>query len=216
MKPIRVLIVDDHALVRQGLRKVLELEPGIRVVGEVGDGEAAIAQARRLQPDIVLMDLNMPGTNGVEATRVIKKELPRTKVIALTVDEDDQIFEAIRAGVAAYILKDVEADELIKAIVNVHEGKSVVHPKVTAKLMGEFNRLSAVAADETAVNRLTEREREVLVCLARGASNLDIARMLFISEKTVKNHITSILRKLNVKDRTQAAIYAIKYKLVDL
>lgn len=216
MKQITVLIADDHALVRQGLRKVLELEPGIKVVGEAGDGAAAIAQACKLQPDVVLMDLNMPGTNGVEATRSIKKELPRARVIVLTIDEDDLIFEAIRAGVSGYVLKDIESDELVRAIIDVYEGKSVVHPRVTAKLLGEFNRLSTMAADETAAGRLTDRELDVLVCLAKGASNQDIADKLFISEKTVKNHITSILRKLNVKDRTQAAIYAIKYKLVDI
>lgn len=216
MEQIAVLLADDHALVRQGLRKVLELEPGIKVVGEAGDGATAIAQARRLQPDVILMDLNMPGTNGVDATRIIRKEVPRARVIVLTIDEDDQIFEAIRAGVSAYILKDVEADELVRAIIDVYEGKSVVHPRVTAKLIGEFNRLSSVSSDETAASRLTDRERDVLVCLAKGASNQDIADKLFISEKTVKNHITSILRKLHVKDRTQAAIYAIKYKLVEL
>jgi len=213
---IRVVIADDHPLVRQGLRKVLELEPRIRVLDEAGDGQGAINIARRLQPDVVLMDLNMPGINGIEASRVIKRETPGVKIIALTVYDDQDVSQVIRAGVSGYVLKDVEPQELINAIVGVCEGKSVIHPMIASRLIGEFNRLSEAIAHPTGIEKLTAREREVLQLIARGNSNREIAMALFISEKTVKNHITSIFRKLNIEDRTQAAILAIKHKLVDL
>ncbi|NLC08017.1 MAG: response regulator transcription factor [Syntrophomonadaceae bacterium] len=212
---IRVCIVDDHALVRQGLARVLELEPRIQVVGEAGDGLGAISLANELRPDVILMDINMPGTDGIEASRIINRDHPNTRIIALTVYDDDRVFEVIRAGVSAYILKDVEAEELIRAIIDVHEGRSIIHPRVTGKVLGEFTRLSNSEGDGSHLDRLTQREREVLELIAKGEANREIANRLYISEKTVKNHITSILRKLNVHDRTQAAIYAIKCKLVE-
>jgi DNA-binding NarL/FixJ family response regulator len=214
LSEIRVCIADDHALVRQGLARVLELEPRIRVVGEAGDGQGAVNLAHKLRPDVILMDINMPGTNGIEASRLINRDLPNIRIIALTVYDDDRVFEVIRAGVSAYILKDVEAEDLIRAIIDVHEGSSIIHPRVTGKLLGEFARLSNSEGDGGHISRLTQREKEILGLIAKGEANREIAQNLYISEKTVKNHITSILRKLHVHDRTQAAIYAIKYKLV--
>lgn len=216
MGEIRVLIVDDHPLVRQGLRKVLELEPRLTVVDEAGDGQGAINMARLLEPDVILMDLNMPGMNGIEASRVIKRENPDIKIIALTVCDEQDVAQVIRAGISGYVLKDVEPGELIEAIISASEGKSVIHPTIASKLIGEFNRLSEAIAHPTGLERLTPREREVLQLIARGYPNREIARALYISEKTAKNHITSIFRKLNIQDRTQAAILAIKHKLVEL
>lgn len=213
---IRVCIVDDHALVRQGLARVLELEPRIQVVGEAGDGQTAVNLVRQLQPDVVLMDINMPKTDGITASRMINQEFPDIRIIALTVYDDDRVFEVIRAGVSAYILKDVNAEDLIQAIIDVHKGRSIIHPRVTGKLLGEFARLSKQGTNGSCINLLTQREKEVLELIARGQANREIAQRLYISEKTVKNHITSILRKLHVNDRTQAAIYAIKSKMVEL
>ncbi|NLK52186.1 MAG: response regulator transcription factor [Syntrophomonadaceae bacterium] len=213
---IRVCIVDDHALVRQGLARVLELEPRIQVVGEAEDGQTAVNLVRQLQPDVVLMDINMPKTDGITASRMINQEFPDIRIIALTVYDDDRVFEVIRAGVSAYILKDVNAEDLIQAIIDVHKGRSIIHPRVTGKLLGEFARLSKQGTNGSCINLLTQREKEVLELIARGQANREIAQRLYISEKTVKNHITSILRKLHVNDRTQAAIYAIKSKMVEL
>ncbi len=216
MEEIKVLIADDHPLIREGLRHVLELDPRLKVVGEVGDGQGAINQARMLQPDVILMDLKMPGTNGIEASRVITRELPRIRIIFLTVAEDEDMLDVIHSGACGYLLKDVEPAELIKAIYNVMDGKPVLHPVVTGRLLGEYSRLTSPVSREEGIHALTEREKEVLMLIARGESNRNIARKLFISEKTVKNHITSIFRKLKVEDRTQAAIYAIKKRMVEI
>jgi len=214
---IKVLIVDDHALLREGLAKILSLDEDLEIIGEAGRGEEAVNLARRLNPDVVLMDINMPGLNGIEATKLIKAELPRIGIIALTIHDDEEyIFELVRAGVSGYVLKDIQPERLIAAIKDVAQGKSVIHPDITAKLLGEFNRLSKRKARPTSFDDLTERELDVLELIAKGMANRDIAQRLFISEKTVKNHITNIFRKLNVDDRTQAALYAIKNKLVNL
>ncbi|NPV90003.1 MAG: response regulator transcription factor [Firmicutes bacterium] len=215
MQQIGVILVDDHTIVRQGLRRVLELNPQLKILGEASDGEAAVELARTACPDVILMDVNMPGTNGIEASKIILQEMPQTKIIALTVSEDDQIFDLIRAGISAYLLKDVDAQELVKAIEDVYEGRSVVHPRVTARLFGELNRLATRPPVNEQLEQLTSREREVLKLIGQGDSNRDIAETLFISEKTVKNHITNILRKLGAKDRTQAAIFAIKSHLIE-
>lgn len=215
MHQIGVILVDDHTIVRQGLKRVLELNSQIAVLGEASDGESAIELARSLNPDVILMDVNMPGINGIEASKVILQEMPQTKIIALTVSEDDQVFELIRAGISAYLLKDVDTDELLKAIEEVYEGRSVVHPRVTARLFGELNRLASRPQSNDQLEQLTAREREVLKLIGKGDSNRDIAECLYISEKTVKNHITNILRKLGAKDRTQAAIFAIKSHLIE-
>lgn len=221
MQEIRVIIADDHALIREGLIKVLSLEPRITVVGEASDGEEAVARARELNPDIILMDLNMPKLSGTEATKMIRQELPKVKIITLTVHDDDQrIFDVLKAGVSGYILKDVDPNSLLKTILAVHAGETVIHPSVTTRLVGEFHRLTEVAQAaeerEAIAELLTHREMEILKHIAKGKSNREIAESLCISEKTVKNHISNIFRKIQVEDRTQAALFAVKTKLVEL
>lgn len=210
MDQIRVVIADDHVLVREGLRKLLELDQTIEVITEVGDGQGAINIARKERPDIILMDVNMPGTNGVVATQVIKREIPSTRIIALTIYEDEEVVEMVRAGVSAYVLKDVAGSELIDTIHRVIDGEIVIHPRVANRLVRELTR-NEKKEDEV---KLTKREKDVLTLLVKGHSNKDMADALFISEKTVKNHLTSIFRKLNVKDRTQAAVYALRNDIV--
>jgi two-component system, NarL family, response regulator LiaR len=212
MRPIRVLIADDHAVVRQGLRTFLELQDDIDVVADVSDGEDALAEVRERSPDVVLMDLVMPRVDGVEATRRIREERPSTRVIALTSFlDDDKLFPAVRAGAAGYLLKDVEPQELVKAIRTVYAGEALLHPAVTARLMAEFaDRGHSPARDD-----LTGRERQVLGLIARGLSNKLIARELGISEKTVKTHVSNLLAKLGVTDRTQAALLAVRERWVE-
>ncbi|MDW7673921.1 MAG: response regulator transcription factor [Bacillota bacterium] len=217
MKQVKVLIADDHMLIRQGLRKILELEPAIEVVDEAGDGQGAINLVRKLRPQVVLMDINMPGTNGIVATQVIKKEMPNVGIIALTVHQDEEyLYELVRAGVSGYILKDVNPDILIETILKVAKGESVIDPLITTKLLLEFNRLAGQKEQKDKVEELTDREIQVLKLIAAGFTNKQIGDELFISEKTVKNHITNIFRKLKVDDRTQAALCAIKAKLVQV
>lgn len=209
---IRVLIADDHAVVRQGLKTFLELQDDIEVVEDVADGEAAVAAVERESPDVVLMDLVMPGVDGVEAIRRIKEGRPQARVLVLSSFLDDErLFPAVRAGAAGYLLKDVEPRELVKAIRTVHGGEALLHPAVAARLMDEF----AAGPAEPNADGLTDREREVLTLIARGLSNKLIARELSISEKTVKAHVSSILGKLGVSDRTQAALYAVRSGLVE-
>jgi len=208
---IRALIADDHALVREGIRKLLELDPDIEILNEVGDGQGAINLARREKPDIILMDVNMPGTDGVVATRVIKKEMPGVHVIALTIYEDEEVVEMVKAGVSAYVLKDVAGAELVDTIHRVMQGEVVIHPRVANRLVRELARNDKKNED----TRLTKREKDVLLLLVRGHSNKDMADVMFISEKTVKNHLTSIFKKLGVKDRTQAAVYALKHRIIE-
>ncbi|MDD2373508.1 MAG: response regulator transcription factor [Syntrophomonadaceae bacterium] len=210
MDKIRVLIADDHAMVREGLRKLLELSDNIEIVSEVGDGQGAINIARKDKPDVVLMDVNMPGTNGIIATRVIKREMPSIHVIALTIYEDEEVVDMVRAGVSAYVLKDVAGSELIDTINRVMQGEVVIHPRVANRLVRELSRNEKKKNDV----RLTKRESDVLALLVKGHSNKEMAEAMFISEKTVKNHLTSIFRKLGVKDRTQAAVYALKNNIV--
>ena len=207
---IKVIIADDHALLREGIRRLLELDPKIEVVTEVGDGQGAINMARRERPDIILMDVNMPGTDGLTATRVIKREMPQIKIIALTIYEDDEVVDMVKAGASAYVLKDVAGNELIDTIYKVMNGEVVIYPRVASRLVRE---LTKVDRPQERV-RLTRREYDVLALLVKGNSNKDIADTMFISEKTVKNHLTSIFRKLGVKDRTQAAVYALKTNII--
>jgi len=221
MEQIKILVVDDHALFRQGLSRVLEMEKELAVVGEAENGEDAIRKVAALQPDVVLMDINMPSMNGIEATREIKKRYPDTKVIILSIHEDDEyVFEVVRAGANGYVLKDVAPSELVQAIRNVYIGRSAIAPQVAAKLLHEFNRITNEPEHQTEnddqLAQLTKREKEVLCLLAQGRSNRQIAHDLFISEKTVKNHISSLFRKLGVDDRTQAALLAVKLKLVEI
>jgi NarL family two-component system response regulator LiaR len=210
---IRVLIADDHAVVRQGLRTFLELQEDIEVVRDVADGEAAVAAAAREAPDVVLMDLVMPGVDGVEAIRRIRERRPGARVLVLSSFLDDErLFPAVRAGAAGYLLKDVEPQELVRAIRTVHGGEALLHPAVAARLMEEFADGSPPPPDAA---DLTSREQEVLTLIARGLPNKLIARELSISEKTVKTHVSSILGKLGLTDRTQAALYAVRAGLVE-
>lgn len=204
---IRVMIADDHAVVRQGLRTFLELQPDLEIVGEAGDGEAAVRLAAAKKPDVALMDLVMPVLDGVEATRRIRAEVPATRVIVLTsFAGEDKVFPALRAGAAGYLLKDVKPADLAETIRAVARGESRLAPDIQQKLMTGIAGPGAGGAEP-----LTAREEDVLRCLARGRSNKEIAADLFIAEKTVKTHISSILAKLGLEDRTQAAVYAVKH-----
>ncbi|MGE5380702.1 MAG: response regulator [Methylocystaceae bacterium] len=209
---IKVVIADDHALVRDGMAKLMELNSRIKVVAVAGNGEEAIECCRRTLPDIVLMDVNMPGVDGVQATRVIKREMPQIKIIAVTIYEDEQVVEMVKAGVSAYVLKDVPGEELMSTIMKVIEGNVVIHPRVANRVIKELNRVEQRRPEF----QLTRRERVILDCLVKGLANKEMAAAMDISEKTVKNHLTSIFRKLDVKDRTQAAVFAIKNGLVNV
>lgn len=212
---IKVLIVDDHQVVRQGLRTFLELHEDIAVIGEAGDGLDAVEMVRMLQPDVVLMDLVMPRMDGISATLKVHDMGIPVKIIALTsFSEDDKVFPAIQAGAASYLLKDVSPDDLVDAIRAVHHGEARLHPDITRKLMEQVSQ-ARTTTQEIPLDVLTEREREVVRLVAMGRSNREIAEQLFISEKTVKTHISNILAKTNLEHRTQLAIYAIKNKLVE-
>jgi DNA-binding NarL/FixJ family response regulator len=207
---IRVLIVDDHAVVRRGLRAFLQLQPDIDVVGEAAGGADAVAQALGLEPDVVLMDLVMPDGDGVAAVRALSEAGATARVLVLSsFTEDSQIFAAMQAGAAGYLLKDVEPDDLAAAIRQVHQGRPALHPDIASRLMRRVGE-----PPDDASSQFTAREREVLGLIAEGFANKEIARRLFISEKTVKTHVSNILGKLGVADRTQAAVVAIRRRLV--
>jgi NarL family two-component system response regulator LiaR len=213
---IKVLIVDDHQVVRQGLRTFLELHYDISVIGEAEDGIEAIEMINQLRPDVVLMDLVMPHMDGITATQKVHETGFPTKIIALTsFSEDDKVFPAIQAGAASYLLKDVSPDDLVDAIRAAYHGESRLHPDITRKLMEQVSRTKQLP-QETPKIELTGREREVICLVAVGRNNREIAEELFISEKTVKTHISNILGKLNLEHRTQLAIYAIKNNMVEL
>ena len=206
----RVLITDDHGVVRQGLRMFLSLDPDFEVVGEASNGEEALAMARDLGPDVVLMDLLMPVMDGISATEKIRAELPEVEVIALTsVLEDASVTGAVRAGAIGYLLKDTDSEELSRAIKAAAEGRVHLAPEAAARLMREVRAPDSPEA-------LTDREAEVLRLLARGKANKQIASSLYVSEKTVKAHVSSILMKLGVQSRTQAALYAVRAGLVSI
>ena len=205
---IRILVTDDHSVVRQGLKMFLRLDPELEVVGEASDGEEAVRLAHSLQPDVVLMDLMMPVMDGITATQVIRRELPDVEVVALTsVLEDEAVIGAVKAGAIGYLLKNTEADELCKAIKAAAAGQVQLSPQAAARLMRE------VRAPDTP-EALTEREVEVLRLLAQGKANKEIASALHVSETTIKTHVSNILLKLKVPSRTQAALYAVKIGLV--
>ena len=211
MNKISVLIVDDHTIVRQGLRTFLELQEDIEVVGEASNGVDAVEQVRQLLPDVVLMDLVMPEMDGIEATRSIRSLIPSTKVIILTsFAEDDKVFPSIKAGAQGYLLKNVSPVDLIKAIQAAHRGEAQMDPEIAKKLMDEFS----ARPTKPSAGELTERELEVLRLIAGGLNNRDIAGELVLSEKTVKTHVSNILSKLHLADRTQAAIFALREGLV--
>jgi two-component system, NarL family, response regulator LiaR len=206
-EPIRVLIVDDHAVVREGLRTFLELQDGLEVVGEAGDGEEAVGLAERLRPDVVLMDLVMPKLDGVEAMRELRQRVPGARVIVLTSFlDDDRLLPALRAGAAGYLLKNVQPQELARAVRAADGGEALIDPAVAARLV---EALADGRADDHP-ERLTPREREVLGLIGRGFSNKRIALELGVAEKTVKTHVSHLLAKLGVADRTQAALYAVR------
>lgn len=211
---VKLLLVDDHKLFREGLRRILELEHDLKVVGEAGSGRIALEQLTVCDPDVVLMDINMPDMNGVEATRAIKELFPKIAVLVLSIHDDrEYLLEVLKSGASGYLLKDVDPDRLIEAIRDVAKGGSIVHPGLTSKLINELNRLSNHTLS-VVESPLTGREGEILSLMAKGLSNGDIAKKVYISEKTVKNHVTNILRKLNVTDRTQAVIEGVKKGLV--
>ena len=213
---IRILVADDQTLIRQGIRLLLEIEPDIRVVGQAGSGKEALEQVASLHPDVVLMDVRMPEMDGVAATRELSERFPEVPVIILTTFEDDEtVFEAISAGARGYLLKDISSDEMAQAVRKVVAGEALIQPKITRKVLAEFSRLASgtekhPAAPETQVleNPLTERELEVLKALAHGLSNREIAGQLVITEGTVKNHVSNLIDKLGVRDRTQAVLKA--------
>ena len=216
---IRVLIADDQALFRRGLHVVLGGEDGIEVVAEAENGEEAVERARELAPDVVLMDVRMPRLNGIEAARQIRAEVPTTKILMLTVsDEEDDLYEAIKAGANGYLLKEISVEEVADSIRAVMQGQSLLSPSMASKLLNEFNALVKRAEDKQqfAGPVLTNREMEVLRLVAKGMSNREIATDLYISENTVKNHVRNILEKLHLHNRMEAVIYAVKERLLDL
>ncbi len=204
---ISVLLVDDHAMVRQGVKAFLVTQPDLSVIGEAGSGEEAIQLAAQFIPDVILMDLIMPGMDGVEATRRVKQVSPRSQIVVLTsYHEDEHIFPALKAGALSYILKDVSADELASAVRKAAVGEAILHPRVAARVIKDLQGRRAEVLNP--FTELSERELEVLKLIADGMSNAEMAAKLVLSEKTIKGHVSNILSKLHLVDRTQAAVYA--------
>jgi DNA-binding NarL/FixJ family response regulator len=218
VEPIRVLVVDDHALFRRGLEMVLAQEDDIEVVGEAGDGAEAVEKAADLLPDVVLMDVRMPRRSGIEACTAIKDVTPSTRIIMLTIsDEENDLYDAIKAGATGYLLKEITIDEVATAVRAVAGGQSLISPAMASKLLTEFATL--VKRDDrqqVPAPRLTDRELEVLRLVARGLNNKEIAKQLFISENTVKNHVRNILEKLQLHSRMEAVVYAVREKLLEI
>jgi DNA-binding NarL/FixJ family response regulator len=220
--PIRVLIADDHAFFRRGLEVVLQGEPGLELVGQASDGQEAVQLAVEVMPDVVLMDIRMPKMTGIEAARQMKEVAPSAKIVILTIsDEDDDLFEAIRAGASGYLLKDIPLDELADSVRAVYGGQSLINPSMAGKLLTEFATLARRDAEEEPAKhapapKLTDREMEVLRLVARGMNNRDIAKELYISENTVKNHVRNILEKLQIHSRMEAVMIAVREKLIEI
>jgi DNA-binding NarL/FixJ family response regulator len=215
--PITVLLVDDQALFREGLRTLLSVQPDLEIVGEAANGEEALRIAAALRPAVVLMDLQMPVLDGVAATRSLRKLQPECRVIVLTTfDDDEYVFEGLRAGAVGYLLKDAPSEKLVEAIRAAARGESFLQPSVAAKVIAEFKRITDIPYErrQPLIEPLSGRELEILALLANGSSNKEIAVALFISEGTVKNHVTNILGKLAVRDRTQAALKARELGLI--
>jgi DNA-binding NarL/FixJ family response regulator len=216
---IRVLIVDDHGLFRRGLEATLQLEPDIEVVGEAGDGGDALVKAQELLPDVVLMDVKMPRRGGIEACVAIKEAVPSARIVMLTMSDDEaDLYEAVKAGASGYLLKEIPAEDLAGSIRSVYEGQSLINPSLASKLLTEFATMSRRTASPQAVPapKLTNREMEVLRAVARGLNNREIAKELYISENTVKNHIRNILEKLQLHSRMEAVVYAVREKLLEI
>lgn len=217
MGKIRILLADDHVLVRQGTRELLEQEEDMEVVAEAGDGEEAVQLATRQRPDVAIMDIAMPKLNGIEATRQIKALRPATAVLVLTAYDDDQyVFALLEAGAAGYLLKDVHADELIKAIRAVHAGESVLHPAIARKVINRFAQPADRRAEESTLDQLTERELEVLKLAAKGMTNREIASELVISVRTVQVHLSNVFSKIGVGSRTEAVLHALRQGWITL
>jgi two-component system NarL family response regulator len=218
-EPVRVLIVDDHALFRRGLQMVLENEEDIDVVGEASDGHEAVERAELTTPDVVLMDVRMPKRSGIEATRAIKDLLPSTKILMLTIsDEEADLYEAIKAGASGYLLKEISIEEVAGAVRSVYAGQSLISPSMASKLLAEFTAMVKRRDERNQLPgpNLTERELQVLKLVAKGQNNREIGAELFISENTVKNHVRNILDKLHLHSRMEAVVYAVREKLLDI
>jgi len=216
---IRVMIVDDHALFRRGLHMVLEAEDSIEVVAEAGDGNEALEKAEDAMPDVVLMDVRMPNRSGIDATIALKDLLPNVKILMLTIsDEEADLYEAIKAGASGYLLKEISIEEVANAVRAVDAGQSLISPSMASKLLSEFATMVKKTDEREAVPapRLTPRELEVLKLVAKGSNNRDIAKELFISENTVKNHVRNILEKLHLHSRMEAVVYAVREKMLDI
>jgi DNA-binding NarL/FixJ family response regulator len=213
------MVVDDHALFRRGLEMVLENEEDIDLVGEASDGAEAVQKAQELMPDVVLMDVRMPKRSGIDAAREIRDVMPHVKILMLTIsDEEADLYEAIKAGASGYLLKEIPIEEVADAIRSVWQGQSRISPSMASKLLTEFAAISKAADERPPMPspRLTDREMEVLKLVAQGKNNRDIARELFISENTVKNHIRNILEKLHLHSRMEAVVYAVREKLLEI
>lgn len=214
---VKILIVDDQSLFREGLKTLLSIQPDFEVVGEAANGEEALRASLRLQPNVILMDLRMPVMDGVTAIGRLKEVMPDSRVIALTTfDDDELVFDGLRAGAVGYLLKDVSSEKLFEAIRAANRGEYFLQPSITAKVMAEFSRLSRIIPSESMelAEPLSPREMEILRLVATGASNREIAEKLVIAEGTVKNHLTNILGKLSAKDRMQAVLKAREYRLI--
>ena len=213
-KPISIVIADDHAIVREGLRTLIGVKPGLEVIGEAANGKEAVSLAKTLQPDVILMDLKMPHKNGIEVINDIKRHKPQARILVLTsFDDDVWVFSAIKAGALGYLLKDSSPQQLIQAIHDIHEGKSSLHPAVALKVIRELNQSPDLTPTE---EPLTERELETLQLIAQGLSNQEIAEKLTISERTAGKHVSNILEKLQLANRTQAALYALRRGIAKL
>jgi DNA-binding NarL/FixJ family response regulator len=211
MPPIRVLIADDHRLFRQGLRQICETVGGFEVVGEAENGQVAVDLAHQLEPDVILMDINMPVLDGVQATSFIAENTPAVRVIILTMYRQDRyVFEAIKAGARGYLLKDIDEEELVKAVRVVHQGEALIDPGLAAKLLNEFRRMGAGTPETDPTERLTQAEMDVLRLVAQGEDNKTIAEQLSLTERTVANRLSDVYQKLHVNNRTQAALFALR------
>lgn len=214
MSKARVLIADDHSMVREGLKQLIELESDIEVIGQAGDGDEAINMVHDLKPDVLLLDINMPKINGLEVLEILKEENDEVKILILTIhNEIEYLYRAVEIGVNGYVLKDSESDVLIKAIRSINNGESYIQPNMASLL---FKKINGELDNQIKHNKLTKREIEVLKLITQGLLNKEIADLLCISEKTVKNHVSNIFKKIEVSDRTQAAVYAIKNNIVDI
>ena len=222
MASYEILIADDHQLLREGIRNFLSLEPDFEIIGEAANGEEAVARAIELRPDGLLLDINMPKANGIEVASRLKESCPAVRILALTIhDDQNYMMNMIQSGAAGYLLKDVEPSMMVQAVRRVYAGESYVEPSLTKKLFQgitnrEEKKVAPAAPGITEGDRLSAREIEVLRLIGKGMSNAEIARTLYLSEKTVKNHLTNIFRKIDVTDRTQAVLYAIKHKIVNV